>query len=191
MISHSMSLNLCRTNPRCPYLQWLRILTPDKVLLRSNKAHFTFLILLPTALVLAHFAAPQVSFLASEHARELLPQDFCTSFFLVLSLFYWSTLDGVFVLLFHLLGMSFLPYYLDRATYFFWTFSRLLSEWWLSWPLYTLISSLSILHFKRQKGEMKLPSFPGFCFLPSLITLPCTEYFPCLFVSATGIKASI
>ena len=56
--------------------------------------------------------------------------------------------------------------------------------------IYTLISSLSILHFKRQKGEMKLPSFPGFCFLPSLITLPCTEYFPCLFVSATGIKAT-
>lgn len=86
MISHSMSVTCAGPILTAPYLQWLHILTPDKVLLRSNKAHFTFLILLPTALVLAHFAAPPGSPLsASEHARELLPQDFCT-LFLVLSL---------------------------------------------------------------------------------------------------------
>ena len=59
--------------------------------------------------------------------------------------------------------------------------------------IYILIYSPSIIHFKRQKGEMKFPSFPVFYFLLSLLTLPCTEYFPFLFifVSATGIKASI
>lgn len=162
----------------CPYLQWLHILTPDKVLLRSNKAHFTFLILLPTALVLAR--RPGL-FWPPEHARELLPQDFCTSFSCI-KLFYSVHLMVCLSLLFHLLGNVFSSHITLTGPLIFSGLFKV-TFWVLTLIhfIYTLIYSPSILHFKGERN--KLPYFSVFVFFLAFFFTMCTEYFPCLFVS--------